>query len=324
MSCDFSEKDPFSFGQPSSGGGEAAAQIFRSIPGSLPFGEFTKRFEYDDSVKPYGSGTFGRVYIGFDQKTKFRIVVKKIYSKETPQNPACSTEVVIKEATTAMLFESQHLCKVFAFSVDDAGFVYIAMEIIPGIESFEFFNRNPLLGKTDPLLVLRILRDVTRGLATLHSAGFAHRDIKFDNIMLLFGPSGEFERAVIIDFGFTIRISEIPHNSQQGSVLYAAPEIVQMSPKTEKVDIWAFGVMLFVLLHGYYPIWSKNRNPTVEAREVFQKLLGLKESPELPLYTEGDKNINHLRMICARCLEFDQAARISAKELLALLEMLPK
>jgi serine/threonine protein kinase len=323
MSCDFGEEDPFSFGQPSSGGGKAAAsaaQKFGSIPGFIEIQEFNERFKYDDSGLPLGEGSFGKVYVGFDQKPEQPVVVKKIYSRTTPQNPECSPEAIIREATTAMLFDSPHLCKVYGFSVDDAGFVYIAMEIIPGIESFEFFNRNPLLGKTVPLLVLRILRDVARGLATLHSAGFAHRDIKFDNIMLVFGPSGEFERAVIIDFGFTMRISDVPHHSDQGSILYAAPEIAQKKAKTEKVDIWAVGVMLFVLLHGYYPIWSKNRNPTMEAYEVYQKLKKLTESPELPLYTEGDKDINHLRMICARCLEIDQTARISAEELL---EMLP-
>jgi serine/threonine protein kinase len=126
------------------------------------------------------------------------------------------------------------------------------MEIIPGIESFEFFNRNPLLGKTKPRLVLRILRDVARGLATLHFAGFRHGDIKFDNIMLVFGPSGEFERAVIIDFGFTMRISDVPHHSDQGSILYAAPEIAQKKLKTEKVDIWAFGVIIQTLMVNFW------------------------------------------------------------------------
>ena len=323
MSCDLSSsgEDPFDFGNPSGGGGAAAsaAQTFADILGFLLFSVFIKKYRFDDSLQPHGSGTFGRVYLGVDQETGREIVVKKVYYRPTPQNPKCSLDSIIREAKTAMLFDSPYLCKVYGFSVDDTGFVYIVMERIPGVESFEYFNDNPMLGMINPLLVLRILLDIARGLATLHAAGFAHRDIKFDNIMLVFGPSGEFERAVIIDFGFTMRVSDVPHGSQQGSICYSAPEIVQKGVLSEKVDIWAFGVMLFVLLHGYYPIWSKQKDPRAESWEVYQKLQKLRESPVLPLYTEGNKDINHLRLICARCLEYDPSARISAEELLALL-----
>jgi serine/threonine protein kinase len=260
------------------------------------------------------------VYFGVDLETGGPVAVKKVYYRPTPHNLKCSLESIIREAETAMKFKSPYLCKVYGFSVDDAGFVYIVMELIPGVESFEYFNDNPLLGMIDPRLVRRIFLDIARGLATLHAAGFAHRDIKFDNVMLEFDKeSGEFKRAVIIDFGFTMRVSDVPHGSIQGSILYAAPEIVQKGVLSEKVDIWAFGVMLFFLLHGYYPIWSNKKDPHAESWEVYQKLQKLTESPELPIYTEGNKYVNFLRMICARCLEFHHSARPSAEELLALL-----
>jgi serine/threonine protein kinase len=323
MSCDLSD-DPFSFGR-TSGGGEAAAsaapaaQTFSDIL-CVPFSGLLKKYRFDTTVKPHGSGTFGKVYLGVVQETGRPVAVKKIFSRSTPRNPKSSPEAVIREATTAMLFDSPNLCKVYGFSVDDAGFVYIVMEQINGIEAFDFFNDNIRLGKTNPCLVKRIFLDIARGLATLHKAGFAHRDIKLDNVMLEFSKTGEFERAVIIDFGFTMLVSEIPHGSQQGSICYSAPEMIKgVDQLTVKIDIWALGVMLFVSLHGYYPIWSKNPNPSAEAREVYQKLQKLTESPVLPIYTEGNKDVNILRMICARCLDFDQSTRISADELLALL-----
>ena len=334
MSCDLSSGDnPFSFGQPICGGGAATsaapaavpaspAQTLAGTPGFILFSVFKKQYRVDVTVPPHSSGTFGKVYLGVDLATGGPVAVKKVYSRPTQQNPKCSPEAVIREATTAMLFDSPHLGKVYGFSVDDAGFVYIVMVRIIGLDAFDYLNKNVLLGKTNPRLVRRIFLDVARGLVTLHAARFAHRDIKLDNVMLEFDEkSGEFVRAVIIDFGFTIRVGEIPPGSQQGSICYSAPEIIQKTGMSEKVDIWAVGVMLFVLLHGYYPIWSKNPNPHAESREVIQKLQKLTESPELPLYTEGDKDINHLRMICARCLEFDPSARISAEELLAMLPL---
>lgn len=320
MSCDLSSRDdPFSFEQGGGGGAASAAITFAGSPGFIQFKDLDKEYRFDDTVKPNGSGTFGKVFFGVELETGKPVAVKKVYSRLTPQNPKCSLETIIREATSAMSFDSPHLCRVYGFSVDEAGFVYIVMEQIHGVESFEYFNDNLRLGITNPCLVLRILHDVARGLETLHASGFAHRDIKFDNVMLEFSKSGEFERAVIIDFGFTMRVTEIPHRSQQGSICYSAPEIVQKGDLSEKVDIWAFGVMAFVLLHGYYPIWSKNPNPHLESKEIYQKLQKLTESPVLPLYTEGNKDVNLLRTICARCLEFDQAARPTAKELLEML-----
>jgi len=315
MSCD----NPFSFGKPSDGGGASTAITFAEFTGFILFHLFLKKYRFDDTVKPHGSGTFGNVFLGVDLLTKENIAVKKIYSKPSSKHPNASLDIILREVQAAMSFESPYLCKGLGFSVDDAGFVYIVMEQINGMDAFDFFHMHLLLGKTNPLLAKRILLDIARGLDTLHTAGFAHRDIKLDNVMLEFNEADEFVRAVIIDFGFTMRVCEIPRGSQQGSISYSAPEIPQNRFCSEKVDIWAFGVIVFAILHGYYPIWSAHKDPRREAIEVFQKLQKLSESPELPIYTEGNKDVNDLRMICARCLEFDQNERPSAAELLAML-----
>lgn len=318
MSCDLQEV-PFSFGHSGSASAASAAITFAEFTGFILFHLFLKKYRFDDSVEPHGSGTFGNVFLGIDPESKKNVAVKKIYSRPTPKNPNASLDAILREVQAAMSFESPYLCKVLGFSVDDAGFVYIVMEQINGMDAFDFLKKNLLLGKTNPLLAKRILLDVARGLDTLHAAGFAHRDIKLDNVMIELNEDDEFVRAVIIDFGFTMRVSEIPHGSAQGSICYSAPEIVQRGKCTEKVDIWAFGVMVFVILHGYYPIWSKHQDPIREFDDVFQKLQKLSESQELPIYTEGNKDVNDLRMICARCLQIDQNARPSAEELLAML-----
>jgi len=313
MSYDL-HKDPFSFGQ---GGGASAASA--EFPGFILFHLFLEKYRFDATARPHGSGTFGRIFLGTDLDTTKSVVVKKVFYERTTQNPNAYLDNIWREVQAAMSFDSPRLCKVLGFSVDEARFGYIVMEHINGMDAFDFFKQNLLLGKTNPVLAKRILRDIASGLATMHAAGFAHRDIKLDNVMLELSEDGEFVRAIIIDFGFTMRICEIPRGSQQGSISYSAPEISQNRFCSEKVDIWAFGVIIFAILHGSYPIWSKHQDPKREAKEVFQKLQKLSESPELPIYTEGNKDVNHLRMICARCLEFDQDARISAAELLAML-----
>jgi serine/threonine protein kinase len=313
------DEDPFSFRQGGGASAASAAKTFAEFPGFIPFHLFLEKYRFDDTVKPHGSGTFGKIFLGTDLDTKKSIVVKKVFYERIPQNPNAYLDNISREVQAAISIDSPHLCKVLGFSVDEARFGYIVMEHINGMDAFDFFKQNLLLGKTNPVLAKRILRDIASGLTTLHESGFAHRDIKLDNVMLEFSEDGEFVRAVIIDFGFTMRICEIPRGSQQGSISYSAPEISQSRFCSEKVDIWAFGVIIFAILHGYYPIWSTHQDPKKEAREVFQKLLKLSESPELPIYTEGNKDVNDLRMICARCLDFDYSARPSAEELVGML-----
>jgi serine/threonine protein kinase len=342
MSCDFSSEDPFSFGggaatsaassassasaasSASSASSASAASAASAASGYISIEELHKKFRFDDTRKPNASGSFGSVYIGENLGTGEPVAVKKVFSRPTTQNPQNSLAKTIKEATTAMLFDSPNLCKVYGFSVDDAGFVYIVMERINGVEAFEYFvehfNKNIMLGKTNPALIKKILLDIARALAILHAAGYAHCDIKLDNVMLEFDSQGNFVRAVIIDFGFTKRVSDIPIGSRQGTVCYSAPEMIKgLVQLTVKIDIWALGAISFIFLHGYYPIWSSHGDPRAERDDIYQKLLRLTKSPELPIYTEDNQEVNDLRMICARCLEFDPAKRISAEELLAML-----
>lgn len=323
MSCDL-ENDPFSFGK-SSGGCEAAdaARTFTDIVGFILFHIFLKKYRFDATVpEPHGSGTFGKVYLGIDLETGEPLAVKKVYfgppTLRIPKPP--SLDEIVREAQIGMSLDSPHLCKVYGFSVND-DFVYIAMECINGVEAFDYFNQkeNSSLCETNPHLLQRIFIDIARGLLDLHRGGFAHRDIKFENVMIVISK-GEFIRAVIIDFGFTMRVSEIPPSSQQGTIEYSAPEIIQKTPMSEKVDIWALGVMLFLIIFRKFPIQSAHfTNLFNEKRYVYEQLMRLSESIQLPPYTGDDENVILFRQICARCLVFDQSARISAEELLAML-----
>jgi serine/threonine protein kinase len=286
---------------------------------AIPFDKFKERFRIDET-KVFGEGSFGTVFFGIDLHSNTNVAVKKINSNPNPKSGSLYLERIIQEIKIAMIFDSPHLCKVFGYSIDSKGFVYIIMEQIQGKDAFDYCTNNPLLGKKNPELVKKIIHDVSRGLATLHAAGFAHSDIKLDNVMLVFSPNNVFIRAVIIDFGFTMLVSDIPVGSQQGSICYCSHEMIKGGVQlTEKIDMWALGVIIFIFLHGYYPISSCQKDTRAESIEIYRKLKALSETIDLPLYFDGNKDVNFLRMICTRCLEFDQAARISAEELLAML-----
>ena len=71
------DKDPFSFGQSGSASAASAAITFAEFTGFILFHLFLKKYRFDDTVKPHGSGTFGKVFLGIDLETQKNIAVKK-------------------------------------------------------------------------------------------------------------------------------------------------------------------------------------------------------------------------------------------------------
>jgi len=138
-------------------------------------------------------------------------------------------------------------------------------------------TNNPLAqkgGGLDERQVRKWFREILLGLFHLQKKGVCHRDICLENILL-----NEMDQAVIVDFGLCLRVPFTDINNcghvsdassgpyrrvmksqgQCGTLLYAAPEIVDGKSYFDgfAVDLWAGGVVLFVLLVGMAPFkWA--------------------------------------------------------------------
>uniref|UniRef100_A0A182K624 Protein kinase domain-containing protein n=1 Tax=Anopheles christyi TaxID=43041 RepID=A0A182K624_9DIPT len=125
-------------------------------------------------------------------------------------------------------------------------------------------------GKLPEPRVRRYYRQVVAALEYIHTAGFAHRDIKLENIVLDVN-----DQVKLIDFGFACRLrgenvdpSAVvkPHLSTTfcGSHAYASPELLQFKPYDPiQADIWASGVALYSLLFGRLPFSSERKTNVV-------------------------------------------------------------
>lgn len=96
------------------------------------------------------------------------------------------------------------------------------------------------------------LADIAAAMARLHRAGVVHRDLKAENI-LLFGVAGgnsgspqakvsDFDRAVLLSAGTKL-------NEPVGSLFHMAPELLAWQPYDWKVDVYAFAILMFEVLH---------------------------------------------------------------------------
>ena len=145
-----------------------------------------------------------------------------------------------------------------------------------------------------------IFKQVVDGIYYLHSKNIIHRDIKLENLLL-----DENKTLKIIDFGFSICVKNDQRiNNFCGTPTYMAPEIVSKKEYFgAPVDVWALGVLLYVLLCGTFPFKAQ------EEKELYKKIIkGTYEFPHHLSY--GAKNL------ISKMLFYNPFERIQTKDVI--------
>ena len=113
-------------------------------------------------------------------------------------------------------------------------------------------------GEPSPKQVTSIMRDIAEALEVMHAEGYAHRDIKLENVML---DDGYPQRAFLADFGFTNQVAPGKKNLDKegicGTPGYIDPHFVKTGISGPKTDVYSYGALLYTVLAGKYA----NPNP---------------------------------------------------------------
>ncbi|XP_057175694.1 serine/threonine-protein kinase DCLK2 [Triplophysa rosa] len=183
--------------------------------------------------------------------------------------------------------------------------LYLVMELVKGGDLFDAITSSTKYTERD---ASAMLFNLTGALRYLHRMNIVHRDIKPENLLVCEYPDGT-KSLKLGDFGLATMV-EGPLHTVCGTPTYVAPEIIAETGYGLKVDIWAAGVITYILLCGFPPFRSE-RNLQDELFE--QILLGKLEFPA-PYWDNIGVSAKDL---IGKMLQVNVGARYTADEVLS-------
>ncbi|MBN3279145.1 KPSH1 kinase, partial [Polyodon spathula] len=198
-----------------------------------------------------GRGSFSRVVRVEHKSTKQPYAIKMIETRYREGREVCESELnVLRRVRHTNIIQ---LIEVF----ETQERVYMVMELATGGELFDRIIAKGSFTERDATRVLQMVLD---GVKYLHTLGITHRDLKPEN--LLYYHPGSDSKIMITDFGLAStrkKGDECLMKTTCGTPEYIAPEILVRKPYTNAVDMWALGVISYILLSGTMPFEDDNR-----------------------------------------------------------------
>ncbi|MER6095448.1 Stk1 family PASTA domain-containing Ser/Thr kinase [Streptomyces sp. NPDC001728] len=199
------------------------------------------RYRVDARIAVGGMAT---VYRAVDTRLD-RVLALKV------MHPALATDAAfverfIREAKSVARLSHPNVVGVFDQGAEGA-YVYLAMEYVAGCTLRDVLRER---GALAPRAALDILEPVLAALGAAHRAGFVHRDMKPENVLI-----GDDGRVKVADFGLVRAVGSATATtgSVLGTVSYLAPEQIEHGTADTRADVYACGVVLYEMLTGGKP-----------------------------------------------------------------------
>jgi serine/threonine-protein kinase len=190
-------------------------------------------------------GGMATVFLATDTRLD-RTVAVKIMHRELAHD-ADFVRRFIGEAKSVARLSHPNVVAVFDQG-SDGDYLYLAMEYVPGGTLRELLSERGRLGPDE---ALDIMVPVLAGLGAAHQAGFVHRDVKPENVLLTAD-----RRIKVVDFGLARAIAQARQTKSGmviGTAAYLAPEQISSAAADARTDVYAAGIMLFELVTGRQP-----------------------------------------------------------------------
>ncbi|RVE60741.1 hypothetical protein OJAV_G00184110 [Oryzias javanicus] len=241
-------------------------------------------------------------------------VVKECVERATGQEFAlkiidkarcCGKEHLI-ENEVAVLRRVRHPSIIQLIEVDETPTqLFLVMELVKGGDLFDAITSSTKYSERD---ASAMVYNLAGAIKYLHRMNIVHRDIKPENLLVCEYPDGT-KSLKLGDFGLAT-VVEGPLFTVCGTPTYVAPEIIAETGYGLKVDIWAAGVITYILLCGFPPFRSENN----VQEELFDQILrGKLEFPS----PDWDTISLPAKMLISQMLQVNVDARFTAEEVLS-------
>ena len=250
-------------------------------------------------LAPIGAGGMGEVYKARDTRLD-RLVAIKTSKTEF-------SERFTREAHAVAALNHPNICQLYDLGTLPGGGSYLVMEFIDG---------SPIAPVDSPRKLLDLAVQIADGMAAAHAAGFTHRDLKPDNILLTGPQTPHPGRVKILDFGLAKYASSLPESEAtrsiavtnpgtvMGTVPYMSPEQARGEDVDARSDQFSFGLIVYELAA------RKRAFARASAAEIMAAIIRDEAEPLPPSVPTP------LRWVVERCLAKDPAERYdSTKDL---------
>jgi len=214
-----------------------------------------------DIGKILGSGSFGQVREAIVKENPSEVRAVKMIERDDDDGEWSNRAIFVREVGLLQQIKHENIIRYFDV-YEDVHFLYVVMELCKGGEVFakilelkRFSERN----------AATIGKQMLQAMDYMHKLMICHRDIKAENFML---AAPHLQAPVkMIDFGMATKfVQEEVLTELCGSPHYLAPELIGQK-YNHLADVWAFGVLMYLLMYGHYPHDAKH------PRDIMVKIL---------------------------------------------------
>ena len=249
--------------------------------------------QFYEVIKKIGEGSYGKIYKVKNKQSGDIRAMKQIMKSKIPDIEKFQNEIKI-----LAMVDHPNIVRLFEVIEDDKYF-NLLQELCTGGELLRKIQTTQLKEKD----IAKIFNQIMSAVAYCHEKGIVHRDLKLENI--LFASESPDSPVKIIDFGFSVLLGKNEINkdkdnennlkkygfkrmkSKVGTLYYISPEIIKGN-YDEKCDIWACGVILYILLCGYPPFNGSSD------KEVYNIITQVKYDFNQPMWKNVSKYAKEL------------------------------
>ena len=209
-----------------------------------------------------GKGKFGQVKLGIHKESGKQVAIKIINKKYVED---MEFEQIKSEIDILKIAKHPNIIKLYDV-FENEKYIYIIMEYCPGGDLFSYIEKRDFKIKEER--AAEIIHKLCTAVYFLHQYGIVHRDLKPENILMMDQTDNADIR--LVDFGLGKMLGPGEKCDEPfGTFSYVAPEVLQEKSYDFKVDLFAIGIITYLLVAGFLPFDDEDSEKEIARQTVY-------------------------------------------------------